>query len=46
GLIASHGVVLVGVVVLSTWLGLAATALVLRALLPRAATDAAKQAQP
>jgi holin-like protein len=46
GLIASHGVVLVGVVVLSTWLGLAATALVLRALLPRAATDAAKQARP
>lgn len=35
-LIARHGVRMVVVVVLSTWVGLVVTALVLRALLPRA----------
>lgn len=35
-LIARHGVRMVAVVVLSTWVGLVVTALVLRALLPRA----------
>ncbi|MFN4004561.1 MAG: CidA/LrgA family protein [Hylemonella sp.] len=36
GLIAEHGVRMLAVIVLSTWAGLAVTALVLRALLRRA----------
>jgi holin-like protein len=34
-LLSQHGLALVVVIVLSTWIGLAATALALRALLPR-----------
>ena len=37
-LVAQHGLRLAAVIVLSTWIGLAVTALTLRALLPHAAT--------
>ena len=39
-LVAAHGVALVLVIIVSTWIGMAVTALVLRALLPKDGSDA------